>query len=110
MAGVRKKANLKGRFQGWYIDSAGKQRFFLGTRNKAETLRMAERLEDEHRQVRLGYRPAPLSADKHRKRPFLEVMEEYCLGGSLKVAEAEGRGAEPMPVCAVAIWRAGRSA
>jgi len=52
---------------------------------------MAERLEDEHRQVRLGYRPAPSSADKHRKRPCDKVMEEYLAWG-----EAQGgRGGRP---------------
>ncbi|MSR84378.1 MAG: hypothetical protein EXS58_15895 [Candidatus Latescibacteria bacterium] len=52
---------------------------------------MAERLEDEHRQVRLGYRPAPLSADKHSKRPIAETVEEYLAWG-----EAQGgRGGRP---------------
>ncbi|MBI2505057.1 MAG: tyrosine-type recombinase/integrase [Candidatus Latescibacteria bacterium] len=91
MAGVRKQPNQKGRFQGWFIDASGKQRFFLGTRSKPDTLRMAERLEDEHRQVRLGYRPAPLSADQHSKRPFAEVMEEYLAWGQSQ----GGRGGRP---------------
>ena len=31
--------------------------------------------------MRLGYRPAPLSGDKHRKRPFEEVKSEYIAWG-----------------------------
>ena len=91
MAGVRSKPNPKGKFQGWFIDAAGKQKFFNGTRSKAETLRMAERLEYEHRQVRLGYRPVPGSADKHRKRPFAEVKDEYLAWGESQ----GGRGGRP---------------
>src|SRR5262245_35114228 len=56
MAGVRKKPIQGGKYQGWFIDAMGKRRFFTGTRAKTETLRIAQRLEDEHRQVRLGYR------------------------------------------------------
>ena len=52
---------------------------------------MAEKLEADHRQIRLGYRPAPLSADKHRKRPFQEVMEEYLAWGKAQ----GGRGGRP---------------
>ncbi len=42
---------------------------------------MAERLEDEHRQVRLGYRPARSSTDRHRSRDFNEVVLEYVSWG-----------------------------
>lgn len=91
MAGVRKKPNPGGKYHGWFIDAAGKRIFFTGTRSKADTLKMAERLEDEHRQVRLGYRPAPSSADTQRKRPFAEAMEEYLAWGSSQ----GGRGGRP---------------
>lgn len=102
MAGVRREPNPGGKFHGWFYDSVGKRIFFTGTRNRAETLRMAERLEDEHRQVRLGYRPAPLSFDKHRSRPFVEVMVEYLAWGESQGGRGEGPGARPMPVCAAA--------
>ena len=36
---------------------------------------------DEHRQIRLGYRPAPKSADKHRTTPIQNVMDEYLAWG-----------------------------
>ena len=91
MAGVRNKPNIGGNYHGWFIDASGKQRFFTGTRNKTETLRMAERFEDEHRQIRLGYRPAPHSALKHKKRPFSELREEYLAWGESQ----GGRGGKP---------------
>ena len=82
MAGVRKKARTKGgKYQGWFTDSVGKRRFFSGASDRTETLKMARRLEDEHRQVRLGYRPAQSSADRHRGRPITEVGEEYLSWG-----------------------------
>jgi len=42
---------------------------------------MAERLEDEHRQIRLGYREPPKSTSKHKTRPFAEVKDEYLAWG-----------------------------
>ena len=81
MAGVRSKPQPNGKHVGWYTDMHGKQKFFTGTKSKSETHHMAERLEDEHRQVRLGYRPAPKSADKHRGTPVQEVMDEYLAWG-----------------------------
>ena len=81
MAGVRKKPRESGKFQGWFTDASGKRRFFFGTRSRTGTLRMAERLEDEHRQVRLGYRPAPTSADKHRGASFSEIADQYLAWG-----------------------------
>ena len=77
MAGVRSKPLSSGKHRGFFVDMSGKQKLFTGTASKAETLRMAQRLEDEHRQIRLGYRPAPASADRHRARPFAEVAAEY---------------------------------
>ena len=81
MAGVRSKPRC-GKYVGWFTDIHGKQRFFAGTKSKAKTLQIAERLEDEHRQVRLGYRPAPKSADKHRTTPIQEVIDEYLAWGN----------------------------
>ena len=84
MAGVRKKPLKNGKYQGWYKDSKGKRKFFTGTTNRVETRRMAERLEDEHRQVRLGYRPPPKKFHEERKRPFSEVVDEYRAWGESK--------------------------
>src|SRR4030042_4037303 len=84
MAGVRNKANGVGKYQGWYVDHSGKRKFFVGPRNRAETLRMAKRFEDEHRQVRLGYRPALTKADKEKTRHFSELAAEYVAWGESK--------------------------
>lgn len=85
MAGVRKRPNrASGKYQGWFIDATGRRCFVTGTRNKAETLRIVQRLEDDHRQVRLGYRPAPTPAHQHAHRPFHEVKDEYLAWGKLQ--------------------------
>ena len=73
MSGIRKKALKSGKFQGWFIDFNGERKFFVGTRNKSESLRIADRLEDEHRQIRLGYRPIPKSSDKSANYSFQEI-------------------------------------
>jgi len=91
MAGVRSTPRKGGVYQGWFVDTHGKRKFFTGTTRKRETLEMAQRLEDEHRQVRLGYRPEPNPSDKHRQRPFTDVMDEYLAGG----AAQGGRGGRP---------------
>lgn len=41
-------------------------------------------LEDEHKQIRLGYRPAPKSAEKHRNKPFAETAAEYVAWGKMQ--------------------------
>ena len=69
MAGVRKKPNTNGKYQGWYIDQHGKQKFFWGSKSSKETKEMAEGLEAEHRQIRLGYRPAPSPAERRAPSP-----------------------------------------
>jgi integrase len=91
MAGVRKTANKGGKFHGWFTDATGKRKFFTGTRSRAETLRIAERLEDDHRQVRLGYRPAPHSAAKHRNSLVGDAKREYLAWGESQ----GGRGGKP---------------
>ena len=91
MAGARKHSNPGGKFQGWFADASGKRKFFMGTHNRDDTLRMARRLEDEHRQVRLGYRPAPTSAERFSKRDFGDVRDEYLSWGQAQ----GGRGGRP---------------
>jgi integrase len=77
MAGVRAKRRAQGKFQGWFIDYRGKQKFFEGTRSRAETMRVAQRLEGEHRQMRLGY--IPLKTRRHKT--FAEAKTEYLAWG-----------------------------
>ena len=91
MAGVRSKPRANGKYQGWYMDHTGRRVFFIGTRKQAETRRMAEGLEDQHRQIRLGYRPVPKSAVTHAKRSFREVADEYLAWGKSQ----GGRGGRP---------------
>jgi hypothetical protein len=54
MAGVCTKPQSSGRYQAWFITMDGQRKFFVGTRSRPETLRIAQRFEDEHRQIRLG--------------------------------------------------------
>ncbi|HOH80741.1 MAG TPA: hypothetical protein PLS25_03885 [Methanoregulaceae archaeon] len=82
MAGVRADKRGRGKYQGWYTNFHGERVFFTGTRSKTETKQMAERLEDEHRQIRLGFRPPPTSALEHMKRAFREVADEYLEWGN----------------------------
>jgi integrase len=84
MAGVRRKPQPSGKYQGWFIAMDGQRKFFVGTRSRPETFRMAQRLEDEHRQIRLGYRPLPAPSDRHRTRPLAEVVQEYLAWGQLQ--------------------------
>ncbi len=85
MAGVRSKPRVKGgRFQGFFLDEAGKKRYFMGSQSKQETLRMARKLEDDARQVRLGYREPRQTHFKHRDRPFPEVVTEYLDWGRMQ--------------------------
>ncbi|MCK4413970.1 MAG: site-specific integrase [Candidatus Eisenbacteria sp.] len=91
MAGVRKKPGGNGKFQAWFKDHSGRRKFFWGTRNRSETLRTARRLEDEHRQVALGYRPAPTEADKAKRQQFDDVREGYLNWGAIQ----GGRGGRP---------------
>ena len=95
MAGVRKKPNPGGKYHGWFMDAVGHRKFFTGTLNRSETLRMAKRLEDEHRQIRLGYRPIPSSADKQRQCPFAEVKAEYLSRGERPRGAEEGDHGQP---------------
>ena len=82
MAGARKRPNRGGRFQGWFVDAAGKLKFFTGVRDRRETLRMAQALEDQHRQVALGYREPPKSASKHKAMPYSEATGQYTAWGT----------------------------
>jgi integrase len=91
MVGIRRKPIRGGKYQGWFIDTTGSRKFFTGTRNKAETLRITQRLEDEQRQIWLGYRPALQSTARHRNRTFAEIKEEYLAWGESQ----GGRGGRP---------------
>ena len=87
MAGVRAQRRSSGKYEGWFINSDGKQQHFTGTRSHAETKRIAQHLEDEHRQIRLGYKPRSVL----RQRRFAEARDEYVAWGMAQ----GGRGGRP---------------
>jgi len=84
MAGVRKRPQSSGKYQVWFIDMDGRRKYFVGLRSRPETLRRAQRLEDEHRHIRLGYRPPPHPSDRHQTRLLTEVVPEYLAWGQLQ--------------------------
>jgi len=85
MAFVRNRRHPKSKkYRGGFTEWNGKQKLFTGTTNKAETLAMARRFEDDHRQIRLGYRQAPKSYDEAKRRLFAEVASEYLAQGRLQ--------------------------
>lgn len=52
MDDVRRQPQRNGKWAGWHTGAAGRRRFFAGTQGRPDTLHMAQRLEDEHHQVR----------------------------------------------------------
>ena len=87
MAGVRAKRRSSGKYEGWFTNSDGNQQHFTGTRSYAETKRIAQRLEDEHRQIRLGYMPRSLLV----QRRFADAKADYLAWGTTQ----GGRGGRP---------------
>ncbi len=82
MAGARRKPSKKGgNFQGYFTDHTGKRVYFTGTPNRTETKKIAQQMESKHRQIALGVVPPPTAPAKHRKRPFVEVIDEYIRWG-----------------------------
>ena len=83
MAGVRQTEGKTGKhlnYRFWFKNWQGKRQWGTGTGSKADTLAMARKLEDEHRQIRLGYRPPPTEC--RQPHSFAEVMEEYLAWGN----------------------------
>ena len=87
MAGVRSRRRSSSKYEGWFINEKGRQQHFTGTRSHAETKRIAQRLEDEHRQIRLGYKPR----SSLTQRSFADAKDEYLAWG----ATQGGRGGRP---------------
>jgi len=97
MAGIRRtkrrrdgKAHSKVRY--WFMDQDGRRQWGSGTSNEKETLQFAQRLEDQHRQIRLGLLPRPKAPDK--PRPYAEIVDEYLRWGEMQ----GGRGGRPWAV------------
>lgn len=81
MAGIKSKPLPSGKYQGWYQDSDGRRRWFKGTCDRKESLAMARKFEDDHRQVKLGYRDAAKPWDRFRLRDIDEAITEYLAWG-----------------------------
>ena len=90
MAGTRKKPSPSGRYQGFFVDHAGKKRYFTGSKRRSETLQIARKLEEDHRQIRLGYREPRPKHFKYQQRSFMETVGEYIEWGKLQ-GGLEGR-------------------
>lgn len=93
MAGVRRTKARDGRYHEyyrfWFMNWKGQRQWGTGTSRRAETLSIAKKLEEEHRQIRLGYRP--LSSLYEQSRDIQSVVGEY-----LEWGEAQGgRGGRP---------------
>ncbi len=75
----------------WFMDWQGKRRSGTGTGtvNKSDTLRLARKLEEEHREIKVGLRPRPQTEQK--QKTFSEVRQEYLDWG----ASQGGRGGHP---------------
>ncbi|MEW6357954.1 MAG: tyrosine-type recombinase/integrase [Planctomycetota bacterium] len=91
MAGVCKRPEKSGRYRGWFMRADGRQKSFVGTASRQETLSIAEGLEHEERLVRLGYKQPGKSADKHKTDPIGEKIEAYLEWGR----HMGGRGGRP---------------
>jgi len=91
MAGARRNPSSSGRYQGFFTDCQGKKVYFTGSAKRSETLRMARKLEEDHRQIRLGYREPRQTHFKHRDRSFADTTKEYLDWGK----HQGGRGGRP---------------
>lgn len=91
MAGARSKPNSSGRFQGFFINQYGRKEYFTGSAKRSETLRIARKLEDDARQVRLGYREPRKTHFKYRDKSIIGTKQEYIEWGKLQ----GGRGGRP---------------
>lgn len=76
----RKIPHKRWRFE--YKDWQGKRRKGIGAATRAETEKLALRVQVEQDEIRKGYRPIPKTSEKHAARPFAEVVVEYLNEGN----------------------------
>ncbi len=108
MAGARKKPRGKdGVYQGYYVDWTGKRRTFRGTTDRKDTIALARKLEDDDRQIALGYRSPPKASDAPRR--FFETAAEYCQWGEAKADGAADHGGRNTPGNVAASSRGGEN-
>ena len=62
---------------GCSVSRSGLCRFFVGTTRRSATLKIAQRLEDDHRQIRFGCRPVPKSAEAGANVKELQTLARH---------------------------------
>ena len=92
MAGVRKKPKSSGKYQGWFIDYKGDRKFFIGTKRKSETLRMAENLRMIIGRFVQDTGPSLKKLINTKTNTSLVLSMNISLGENHKVVEAENHG------------------
>lgn len=90
MAGLQTKKLPSGKYRGWFMDKNGKQKYFTGTRSKADTLELARKYEDQHRLQRLGFESPILQAERQRATSFTETKGEYLEWGQTQGGRRHG--------------------
>ena len=83
----KRKYHRKWRFK--YTDADGRRRTGTGTTSKAETRKIAERLENEQTRIRHGYKPRPKKSDG--KHSYEDIAAKYLAWGNAQ----GGRGGRP---------------
>ncbi len=94
MAGARKNPSSSGRYQGFFINQHGKKQYFTGSKKRSETITIARKLEDDARQVRLGYRDPKSNQFRHKDDSIAETIESYIEWG-LVCGRKDGRPWSP---------------
>lgn len=74
------KLHPKFRFQ--YTDHNGRRRTGTGTTSRAETKKIAEKVEAEHAMIKNGFKELPKFSKKQQRRSFDEVVQEYIEWGT----------------------------
>lgn len=86
-----KSGKLHPRWRFQFTDWNGRRRTATGTNSKAETAKLAARIELDHELVRKGLRARPAGWAKNKNRPFAEAVKEYLEWGAFQ----GGRGGRP---------------
>ncbi len=76
-----KKGKPRPRWRFQYTDWQGTRRTGTGCTSKTETEKLASRIQAQHDEIRKGYRKPPQASDKHERRDFTDVVEEYLKWG-----------------------------
>jgi integrase len=85
MSTVRSSPLPNGKYQASYKNAQGERVWITGTRDRRETRQIANKIEDDHHQVALGYRDPAKPWEKTKARSFRVAADEYLAWG-----EAQG--------------------